>query len=120
VARTGVTTSLTELREAVRQKATGSSLRQTATDIGMSWSGLRTFLNGTIPHPATVKKISDWYLRQSIGTQEDDQIAVELALNVLAERVAPAQRRLLKRAILDTVAKFTDREQATLPKRKTK
>jgi hypothetical protein len=125
VPRTGATASLVELREAVRRKAIGSSLRQTATNIGMSWSGLRTFLNGTTPHPATVKKISDWYLRQSTDSREDDALAVEMALNVLAERVAPSQRRALKRALLDTVAEFTERtptvkmsQSLTAPKRK--
>ena len=109
MARTGVTTSLVELREAVQRSAGGNSLRQTATEIGMSWSGLRTFLNGTTPHPATVKKISDWYLRQSVETRENT-LAVEMALNVLAERVNLSQRRALKRALLDTVAEFAERK----------
>ena len=122
--RPGVAVSLEELREAVRRSAGGSSLRQTATEIGMSWSGLRTFLNGTVPHPATVKKISDWYLRQSVETRENT-LAMEMALNVLAERVDPSQRRALKRALLDTVAEFTERKPTvkashslTAPKRK--
>lgn len=112
--RTSVTASLEELREAVRRSAGGNSLRQTAAEIGMSWSGLRTFLNGTAPHPATVKKISDWYLRQSVETREN-ALGVEMALNVLAERVAPSQRRALKRALLDTVAEFADRKQKATP-----
>lgn len=43
-----------------------------------------------------------------------------MALNVLAERVAPLQRRALKRALLDTVAEFTSREQSSSQKRKTR
>ena len=124
MSRTGVITSLGELREAVRRSAEGHSLRQTATEIGMSWSGLRTFLNGTTPHPATVKKISDWYLRQSVETRENT-LAIEMALNVLAEGVNPSQRRALKRALLDTVAEFAERKQTgktsrslNVPKRK--
>jgi hypothetical protein len=36
---------------------------------------------------------------------------MEMALNVLAERVDPSQRRALKRALLDTVAEFAERKQ---------
>jgi hypothetical protein len=110
VARAGGIESLTELREAVRRKATGSSLRQTATDIGMSWSGLRTFLNGTTPHPATVKKISDWYLRQAMATKADNMLTVEMALSVLAEHIAPSSRRIFKRAVLDLMSELPKRD----------
>ena len=117
--RTGVTASLEELREAVRRNAGGGSLRQTATEIGMSWSGLRTFLNGTTPHPATIKKISDWFLRQSVETRENT-LAMEMALNVLAERVDPSQRRALKRALLDTVTEFAERKSTVQSSRSSK
>jgi hypothetical protein len=119
VPRTGVTASLEELREAVRRNAGGGSLRQTATEIGMSWSGLRTFLNGTTPHPATIKKISDWFLRQSVETRENT-LAMEMALNVLAERVDPSQRRALKRALLDTVTEFAERKSTVQSSRSSK
>jgi hypothetical protein len=49
-------------------------------------------------------------LRQSVETRENT-LAVEMALNVLAERVNLSQRRALKRALLDTVAEFAERKQ---------
>jgi hypothetical protein len=61
-------------------------------------------------NPATVKKSQTCILRRSVETRENT-LVVEMVLNVLAERVAPSQRRALKRALLDTVAEFTERKQ---------
>ncbi|HEY4321938.1 MAG TPA: hypothetical protein VGM77_12275 [Gemmatimonadales bacterium] len=50
------------LREAVLVRVNDSSLREVANEIGMSWSGLRTFLAGGVPHARTRGKLAAWYV----------------------------------------------------------
>ncbi len=50
-------------RELAKLRVSQSSLRAVADDIGMSFSGLRSFLDGTAPHEDTVQKLTAWYLR---------------------------------------------------------
>src|SRR5665213_3074587 len=50
-----------KLREFARKRVDDSTLRDVASEIGMSFSGLRTFLDGTAPHPRTVQKLTVWY-----------------------------------------------------------
>jgi transcriptional regulator with XRE-family HTH domain len=59
------------LRDAVRLRVEGSSLRQVADEAGLSFSGLRSFLEGSKPQPRTLQKLQEWFGRQS----EDEQIA---------------------------------------------
>lgn len=60
------------LREFTRKRVEASTLRNVASEIGMSFSGLRTFLDGTAPHPRTVQKLTTWYslVRNSAPTKE--------------------------------------------------
>src|ERR1044071_4560951 len=52
---------MARIREAVAERVAASSLRAVATEIGMSWSGLRKFLRGGSPHRATAQKLLAWY-----------------------------------------------------------
>lgn len=56
-----VVVSVAQLREAARLFAEEVGLRDAAAAIGLSFSGLRTFLGGTSPHPRTVQKLRAWY-----------------------------------------------------------
>jgi hypothetical protein len=58
------------LRDAVRRRVEGSNLREVAVEVGLSFSGLRSFLAGSKPHPKTLRKLREWFERQS----EDDQL----------------------------------------------
>ncbi|HEX6369069.1 MAG TPA: hypothetical protein VF006_09050 [Longimicrobium sp.] len=59
------------LRDAVRLRVEGSSLRQVAGETDLSFSGLRSFLEGSKPQPRTLQKLQKWFERQG----EDDQLA---------------------------------------------
>jgi hypothetical protein len=48
------------LRRAAQRRVDEIGLRAAADEIGMSFSGLRTFLAGTSPHQITVTRISRW------------------------------------------------------------
>jgi transcriptional regulator with XRE-family HTH domain len=62
---------VTVLRDAVRLRVEGSTLRAVAAEVGLSFSGLRSFLAGTKPHPRTLEKLQAWFE----GLSEDDQVA---------------------------------------------
>lgn len=48
------------LRRAAQRRVAEIGLRAAADEIGMSFSGLRTFLAGTSPHQITVTRLSRW------------------------------------------------------------
>jgi hypothetical protein len=55
------------LREAALRRVEETSLREAAAEIGLSWSGLRTFLRGTDPYSPTIQKLREWYRRTGQG-----------------------------------------------------
>ena len=63
--------SVAVLRDAVRLRVEATSLRQAAAEVGVSFSGLRSFLAGTKPQSNTRRKLIEWFERQN----PDDQIA---------------------------------------------
>src|SRR5437667_5696762 len=48
------------LRDAVARETAGLSLRKAASEITVSPNGLRNFLKGSVPHPATRGKLERW------------------------------------------------------------
>lgn len=81
------------LRNAARERAEATSLRAAAREIGMSWRGLEAFMEGTRPHPATVRKLTAWYLKRvAAGELEVSAEAAEAAFTVLLSHI-PAERR---------------------------
>lgn len=88
------TFSLAVVRRVVAERAAETSLHSTATEIGMSYTGLRGFLAGGRPHTKTRKKVLGWYAqhRKSDGRasaveivpREDLDAAVTLLATYLA------------------------------------
>lgn len=92
------------LREAARSRVADRGLREAAQEIGMSWSGLRTFLDGTRPHATTVRKVLQWYLR-TIGSRSET-LTSETARGVLAllvEHLPPGRRESAAAQLLEVV-----------------
>lgn len=85
------------LREAARARVEELGLRGAAAEIGLSFSGLRTFLNGTSPHPNTLKKLRRWQASSNVSAK-----SVELLLLLLCH--LPENRRaILMREFADRV-----------------
>ena len=66
------------LREAVRDAVIATSLRAVAADVGMSFSGLRSFLDGGTPFRRTARRLEVWYRRDGSrprdpNTQGEDE-----------------------------------------------
>lgn len=81
------------LREAARERVTSSSLRIAAAEIGMSWKGLELFVGGTRPHPATVRKLTEWYLRRAaLNEEEPTREMIAAAVAVIVRQLPLAYR----------------------------
>lgn len=90
---TGPRIGLGSLRESVRQAVAVSSLRTVADDIGMSFSGLRSFLGGRRPQRGTLEKLSRWFMRERGGREQRETLAdVEAAAALLRAYIAEAKR----------------------------
>jgi hypothetical protein len=97
---------LDTVRKAVRRSVDRTSLRQVADEIPMSFSGLRSFLEGGTPQPATRGKLVAWYSRsrgkRSPGVQREDvNAAIELLRAYVAEDERPQIRARRRREITD-------------------
>ena len=59
--------SVAELRSAVAQGVSSTSLREVARQVGMSPTGLRNFLDGSEPYSTTRQKLERWFVRGEGG-----------------------------------------------------
>lgn len=98
--------SLGVLREAVRKRVGETSLRETADEIGVSFSGLGSFVRGeTSPHPKTRGLLVRWYYGRastaSAPPREDIDIAIEVLRTYVADQSKPrsVQERRLREII---------------------
>jgi hypothetical protein len=99
---------IARVREAVRRRAEDTSLRDVANDVGMSFSGLRSFIRGGAPHPATRRKLLAWYrdLRSQASRsapREDFEAAVALIVRYVEAVEEPSRRRARLKALLRTL-----------------
>lgn len=86
------------LRQAAKRRADQTSIRSTATEIGMSYTGLRGFLNGGKPHPETLRRLVAWYARHrdrsaSAVRREDINAALALLTHYIEQAGTPALLR---------------------------
>jgi transposase-like protein len=84
-----VVSSLDPLRQAVRERAKESSVRQVAREVGTSHPTLLDFLDGRTPRASTVTKIRGWF-------EGDDNEVLRLRQEVteLKKRIAELERQL--------------------------
>jgi hypothetical protein len=87
-AGTGHAAGLPRLRALIRAAVDEKSLRDVADEVGMSHVGLQGFINGSRPHPATIKKLVAW--RERGGRSADDR-EIRTAIEMLGRfaREAP-------------------------------
>ena len=92
------------LREAARAYAEATSQRQAARDIGLSGTGFRAFLNGGEPHPGTIRKLTEWFVRQQDERGgEVSSEAAQAALSLLVAHLAPGEREDAARHLLGVI-----------------
>lgn len=113
----GAGVAVAVLRDTARAEVEGRSLRQVAAEVGMTAMGLRAFLAGGSPQPATHRKLTEWYLRHAADRR--GALSVATARAVLSMLVAhlPADRRDAEAArLVDSIAETTNRAGVPAPR----
>jgi hypothetical protein len=81
------------LREALRQRVAESSLRAAGIEVGMSWKGVDKFLAGSKPQSTTIRKLTEWYIRQPVDASEQPSPeTIQAAAAILVRHVEPIRR----------------------------
>ncbi len=99
-----------ELRSALRQRAEEVSLRGVAREVGMSYKGIEKIIAkpGTDPQPASLRKISDWYIRRSAAVDEEPSPeTVRAALATLIHHLPVGSQVEAARRLLSTLEEVT-------------
>lgn len=86
---------LETVREAVSRRVEETTLRQVADEIPMSFSGLRSFLKGGTPQPATRAKLVAWYAHAR-GGRRISKRDVEAALSLIQAHIAEPPTQQLR------------------------
>jgi len=96
------------LRDAVARETAGLSLRRAAGEITVSPNGLRNFLNGSVPHPATRAKFERWLSVRGRGSRPPSIGQLVRLVSELAAELSPGQAAQLGRDIADLLARAYD------------
>ena len=92
------------LRDAARRAAASTSLRATASEIGITHRSLARFLAGeTETRESTTRKLRDWYVRRAASTGDVTAETAEAALSVLVAE------------LVDVLGKHHDRSKRERP-----
>ncbi len=103
------------LREAARSYAEATSQRQAAREIGLSGTGFRAFVDGTDPHPATVRKLTEWYVQRQAAAGDVSADAGLAALSLLVTHLPPGERADAARRVAEFVSTLRSGGTAPLP-----
>lgn len=90
------------LREGAQRRVDETSLRTAAAEIGVSYSGLRTFLKGTEPYAPTLAKLRAWYAQTVEGRAMTPERARAM-LAALVEGMPPERRPEVLREIIEAL-----------------
>ncbi len=100
---------LAAIRKLVRKRVDETSLRATADDIGVSKSGLDSFLKGRAPYSRSRTKLNVWYLRERNTPGAVTSAEVDAAIAVLERYMdsanADSARRRRVREVTDRLFK---------------
>jgi hypothetical protein len=118
----GAAPPVATLREAVREAVARASLRAVADDVGMSSSGLHSFLNGGQPYTRTIRLLTAWFVRRHgpgvVATSDEPERlsgAADAAIALLVAHLPPAARAGAGRQLVAAVRALTDEARAPRP-----
>lgn len=103
------------LRAAAQAAVDASSLRTVAVEIGVSFSGLRSFLAGGRPYLRTQRRLSTWYVRKRVDDHDaarsrGDEINAATAAGALAlllAHIPTAHHRTARADIVRAISAVT-------------
>jgi hypothetical protein len=93
------------LRDAVARETATLSLRKAAREIAVSPNGLRNFLKGSVPHPATRAKLEHWLSGRGRGSRPPSIGRLIRLVGELASDLSPGQAAQLGRDIADLLCR---------------
>ena len=93
------------LRDAVARETAGLSLRKAAREIAVSPNGLRNFLKGSVPHPATRAKLERWLGTRGRGSRPPSIGQLIRLVGELGAELSPGQAAQLGRDIAELLAR---------------
>lgn len=102
------------LREAAQRRVDDTSLRIAAGEIGVSYSGLRTFLKGTEPYAPTLAKLRAWYA-QTVEGQAMTPERARAMLAALVEGLPPERREEAARELVTRLVESYRKSGADVP-----
>lgn len=105
--------TVAEIRDAVAESVSSTSLRQVAREVGMAPSGLRKFLDGSRPYTATRRKLHRWYVRE--GHTDTTPFAARSALDVVVADLPPRHRADALRGMLESLRERYGRAKEPVP-----
>jgi hypothetical protein len=105
-----------QLRRALRQRIAETSFRVAAREVGMSASGLHTFLAGTSPHYSTVRKVTAWYVREAHRAPDALGLdALHAAIGLLVQHLPDRTRAEVAREIIGVIRSASARADTPVP-----
>lgn len=105
-----------QLRLAVRRRIAESSFRAVASEVGMSPSGLHSFLGGTSPHYSTLRKVTSWYVREAQRAPEERKVeTLRAALGLLVGHLPEPIRGGAIEDILEVLQQAAERSGTSVP-----
>lgn len=97
------------IRKLVRKRVDETSLRSVADEIGVSKSGLDSFLKGREPYSRTRTRLNAWYLRERNApggvTPADVDAAIAVLERYMSSASADAARRRRVREVTERLFK---------------
>lgn len=106
---------VSEMRDALRRAIGAASLRSVAAEVGLSPSGLRSFVAGGRPHPRTVYLVTGWYVRHSKLADTDTSTA-QAGVAVLVDHLSQGAREEATRRIKELLRDMSRRDGRPVPR----
>ena len=91
------------LRDAVRRAVQQSSSHEVGRALGLSAPAVRNFVAGAEPRPATLRKLTEWYVREAAVAHELDAETAVAALGLLLDGLPEQEREGAAVRVLETI-----------------
>ncbi len=104
------------VRDALAREVARQSLRRVAREVGISPNGLRNFLRGSDPRPATRGKLEHWLAVRRGPTRPPSVGHLVRLLDELGADLAPRQAAALGREIAQSLATAYERRHQPPPR----
>jgi hypothetical protein len=103
-----------ELRDALKSAIAAGSLRGVAAEVGMSPSGLRTFVARGRPHPRTIYIATAWFIRRRM-TGITDPSTARAGVAALTAHLSENAKKNAARRIREILREASQHDRKPIP-----